>query len=86
MPRTLADIRSEQQVNEFVDLVDELEVSLQSSKDAMATRLCQAPVISTMKAALAALPLEDRRALRARIKPLAAHAGTTVTDLLGAEE
>ena len=86
MPRTLADIRSEQQVNEFVDLVDELEHALQSSKDAMASRLCQAPVVAQMKAALAALPLEDRRALRARIKPLAAHAGTTVNDLLGAEE
>lgn len=86
MPRTLADIRSDQAVNEFVDLVEELEKSLQSSKDAMASRLCQAPVVAQMKAALAALPLEDRRALRARIKPLAAHAGTTVTDLLGAEE
>ena len=86
MPRTLAEIRSEQAVNEFVDLVDELEGALQSSKDAMASRLCQAPVIAQMKAALAALPLEDRRALRVRIKPLAAHAGTTVTDLLGAEE
>ena len=86
MPRTLADIRSEQGVNEFVDLVEELEKSLQSSKDAMASRLCQAPVVAKMKAALAALPLEDRRALRVRIKPLAAHAGTTVTDLLGAEE
>ena len=86
MPRTLADIRSDQAVNEFVDLVEELEKSLQSSKDAMASRLCQAPVVAQMKAALAALPLEDRRALRARIKPLAAHAGTTVNDLLGAEE
>lgn len=86
MPRTLADIRSDQAVNEFVDLVEELEGSLQSSKDAMASRLCQAPVVAQMKAALAALPLEDRRALRRRIKPLALHAGTTVTDLLGAEE
>ena len=86
MPRTLAEIRSEADVNEFVDLVEELERSLQSSKDAMAGRLCQAPVVEQMQAALAALPLEDRRALRARIKPLAAHAGTTVNDLLGAEE
>lgn len=86
MPRTLAEIRAEADVNEFVDLTEELEKALQSSKDAMASRLCQAPVIAQMKAALAALPLADRRALRARIKPLAAHAGTTVTDLLGAEE
>lgn len=86
MPRTLAEIRAEADVNEFVDLVDELEKALQSSKDAMASRLCQAPVIAQMKAALAALPLADRRALRLRIKPLALHAGTTVTDLLGAEE
>lgn len=86
MPRTLADIRSEQAVNAFVDLVEELERSLQSSKDAREPRLCQAPVIGQMKTALAALPLEDRRTLRARVKPLAAHAGTTVTDLLGAEE
>lgn len=86
MPRTLADIRSDQQVNQFVDLVEELEKSLQASKNAMATRLCQAPVVDQMKAALAALPREDRRTLRARIKPLAVHAGTTVTDLLGAEE
>lgn len=86
MPRTLAEIRAEADVNEFVDLVEELEKSLQSSKDAMATRLCQAPVVVQMKSALAALPLEDRRKLRARVKPLAAHAGTTVTDLLGAQE
>jgi hypothetical protein len=86
MPRTLAEIRSEQAVNEFVDLVDELEGALRSSKDAMASRLCQAPVIAQMKAALAALPLEDRRTLRARVKPLALHAGTTVVELLGAEE
>jgi len=86
MPRTLADMRSEQAVNKFVDLVEELEQALQSSKDAMASRLCQAPVVAKMKAALAALPLADRRALRARIKPLAAHAGTTGTDLLGAQE
>lgn len=86
MPRTLADIRSEQTVNEFVDLVEELEQSLQSSKDSMATRLCTIDVQAQMKAALAALPLEDRRALRARLKPLAIHAGTTVVDLLGAEE
>lgn len=39
MPRTLADIRSDQAVNEFVDLVDELEKALQSSKDAMASSL-----------------------------------------------
>ena len=86
MPRTLAEIRSDQSVNQFVDLVEELEGALQSSKDAMASRLCQAPVVERMKAALAALPLADRRALRLRIKPLALHAGTTVTDLLGAEE
>ena len=40
MPRTLAEIRSDQAVNKFVDLVEELEKALQSSKDAMASRLC----------------------------------------------
>lgn len=86
MGRPLAEIRAEAEVNDFVDLVEELERTLQVSKDAMASRLCQAPVVDRMKAALAALPPEDRRALRARVKPLALHAGTTITDLLGAEE
>ena len=86
MSRTLAEIRSEQSVNQLVELVEELEQSLQASRDSMATRLCQASVVTQMKTALAALPLDDRQALRGRLKPLAIHAGTTVVNLLGAEE
>ena len=86
MALTLAQIQENRDGADALELLEQVEQQLQSTKDAVATQLSGAGTSGAVKATLGALPKEDRIALRARFKVLCDFCGMKLADYLGAEE